>query len=114
MSLRIESADGRQVVRLSGLRGLYVLRTSFSPFRERRFVDALDGLFRVERVRALEADGRGEWLGEFVLRVEPGQELTLAEDLAELMAEHVRPEAPDWAGGVRTEKKIGFPSVKLW
>lgn len=109
MSLRIESADGRQAVRLSGLRGRYVLRTSFCPFRERRFVDALDGLFRVERVRALEADGRGEWLGEFVLRVAPGQELTLAEDLAELMAEHVRPSVPGWAGGVRSSEKLGLP-----
>lgn len=88
MNIKITSPDERATVRLSGHNGTYVLRTSFNPFGQRRFVDALDARYRLERVGVMDDDCPGtEWQGEFTLRADKVQQQTLIEDIEEIFCE---------------------------
>jgi len=89
MNIKITSPDGRATVRLSGHNGSYVLRTTFAPWRQRRFVAALEARYRLERIRMMDEDEGMEWAGEFRLRTDKEQQLTLIEDIEELMAENL-------------------------
>lgn len=79
--------DGGARLQLSGGHGYWVLRTSFSPFSQRGFVDALDDRFDVERVRVRDADepGGSAWPGVFELRAPGWGAAELAEVLEGLL-----------------------------
>lgn len=96
MNIKITSPDEGATIRLTGYNGSYTLRTSFSPFTQRRFVDAIDGKYRLEHVGVLD-DGTGV----FDFRATRDQQDTLIDDMTELFSDNYveRPACISCAGG---------------
>ncbi len=85
MNIRITSPDEGATVRLTGYNGSYTLRTSFSPWTQKRFVDAIDGEYRLEHVGVME-DGTGI----FDFRASREQQNTLIDDIGRIFSETYR------------------------
>lgn len=83
MNIQITSPEDNATIRLSGHNGSYTLRTSFSPFSQKRLIDAIDGKYRLEHVGVLD-DGTGI----FDFRVPRDQQDTLIEDMTELFSDN--------------------------
>lgn len=85
MNIRFTSPDDGATVRLTGYNGSYTLRTSFSPWAQKRFVDAIDGEYRLEHVGVTE-DGTGI----FDFRATREQQDMLIEDIGRIFSETYR------------------------
>lgn len=83
MNIQITSPEDNATIRLSGHNGSYTLRTSFSPFSQKRLIDAIDGKYRLEHVSVLD-DGTGV----FDFRATREQQDTLIEDMADLFSDN--------------------------